>query len=94
MICVTLPASTGGSLTNLEKTWKPGRADVDVLGLDALLGEQLLQRLEDGRFAGGFLRPFGPERLDAVLLQAQAAGFVDFELGQLEAARPEINRQK
>ena len=30
----------------------------------------------------------------AVLLQAQAAGLVDFKLGQLEAARPEINRQK
>ena len=67
-------------------------ADVDVLGLDALLGQQLLQGLENRRLARGFLRAFGAERLEAVLLQAQAAGFVDFELGQLEAARPKINR--
>ena len=38
--------------------------------------------------------PFSPERLEAVLLQAQPAGFVDFKLGQLEAARPKIHRQK
>ena len=69
-------------------------ADVDVPGLDALFGQQFLQRLEDGRLARGFLRALGAERLEAVLLQAQAAGLVDFKLGQLEAARPEINRQK
>ena len=94
MICVTLEVSTGGSLTNLEKTWKPGRADVDVLGADALFGEQLLKRLLHDAFAGGFLGALRAERLEAVLLQAQTARFVDFELGQLETARPEINRQK
>ena len=81
-------------MTNLEKTWKPGGADVDVLGLDALFGDQLLQGLEDCGFARALLRPFGAERLEPVLLQAQAAGFVYFKLGQLETARPKINRQK
>ena len=94
MICVTLPASTGGSLTNLEKTWKPGAQTLTFLRLDARFGQRLPQRLEHRRFARGLLRPFGPERLEAILLQAQTAGFVDFKLGQLEAARPEINRQK
>ena len=94
MICVTLLASTGGSLTNLEKTWKPGAQTLTLAGLDALLGQHLLQRLQDRRLAGRLLRSLGPERLDAVLLQAQPAGLVDLKLGQLEAARPEINRQK
>ena len=38
-------------------------ADVDVLGLDALLGQQLLQGLEHRRLARGLLRPFGPSDL-------------------------------
>ena len=94
MICVTLPASTGGSLTNLEKTWKPGAQTLTFLALMPFSASISCKRLENGRFARGFLRPFGPERLEAVLLQAQAAGFVDLELGQLEAARPEINGEK
>ena len=45
-------------------------------------------------FARGFLRAFRAQRLDGKIFQAQTAGFVDFKLGQLEAARPKINRQK
>ena len=70
------------------------RADVDVLGLDPLLGEHPLQRLLNGRFACRFLRPFSPERLQAVLLQPQPARLVDFELRQLETAGPKINGEK
>src|SRR5438445_8880836 len=33
MIWVTLLASTGGSLTNLEKTWNPGAQTLTVLAL-------------------------------------------------------------
>jgi len=55
------------------------------------LGQQLLQGFEDDGFARGFLSPFSPKGLQAVLLQAQAAGFVNFKFGQLQAARPEIN---
>src|SRR6267378_679868 len=33
MICVTLLASTGGSLTNLEKTWNPGAQTLTFLDL-------------------------------------------------------------
>ena len=69
-------------------------ADIDVSGLDTLFGQELLERLENRRLARGFLRAFGSERLERVLLQAQAAGFIDFELGQLEAAGSEINGQK
>ena len=29
-----------------------------------------------------------------ILLQAQPSRFVDLKLGQLEAARPKVNRQK
>ena len=94
MICVTLPASTGRQLDELGEDVEARGADVDAPGLDALFGQQLLQGLENRRLARGLLRPFGPERLETVLLQAQAAGFVDLELGQLEAARPEINGEK
>ena len=45
-------------------------------------------------FARGFLRAFQPQRFDGKTFEAQSAGFVDFKLGQLEAARPKINRQK
>ena len=73
---------------------EPGSADVDALGLDALFGQGLLESLEDGRIARCVLRAFGAEGLNPVLFQAQAAGFVHFELRQLQTARPEINRQK
>ena len=43
-------------------------ADVDVPGLDAFFGQQLLERFENNCFARGFLGPFGPEGLEAVLL--------------------------
>ncbi len=66
-------------------------ADVDIPGLDPFFGQQILQHLEDHRLAGRFLGSFGPQRLEAVLLQAQAAGLVNLELGQLQAARTEIN---
>ena len=94
MIWSTLPASTGGSLTNLEKTWKPGRADVDVLGLDAFFGEHRPAAPENQLFPRGFLRAFQAERLDGKIIQPQAARLVDFKLRQLEAAGPEINGQK
>ena len=45
-------------------------------------------------FARGFLRALRPERFDGKILETQTAGFVDFKLRQLEAARPEIHRQK
>ena len=70
---------------------KSQSADVDVPGLDALFGQQLLERFENNRFARGFLGPFDPQGLEAVLFQAQAASLVDFKLGELEAARAEIN---
>ena len=70
MICVTLVASTGGSLTNLEKTWKPGAQTLTVLRLDAVSGERLLQRLEDDGFARGFRRAFQSERFDGKTFQA------------------------
>ena len=78
-------------LNEFGEDMKARSANVDLPGLDALFSQQPLQRFENGRFARGFLGPFRPEGLEAVLLQAQAAGFVDFKLGELEAARAEIN---
>ena len=94
MIWVTLVASTGGSLTNLEKTWKPGSADVDALGLDVFFGEGLLQALEHGGLAGGVGGTFETEGFDGETFEQQAAGVGRLKLRQLEAARPEIHRQK
>ncbi len=45
-------------------------------------------------FAGRILRTFGAKRLESVLFKAQPTLFIDLEFSQLEAARPEINRQK
>ena len=73
---------------------KPRRADIYGLGLDAFFGDQRLQSLQNSRFPRGFLRAFSAQRLDAILLQAQTARLIDLKLGQLEAARPKINRQK
>ena len=41
-----------------------------------------------------FLRAFGPERLEPILLQPQTTGFVDFKFGRLEASSPKIDREK
>ena len=73
---------------------EPRGAHVDVLSLDGLLGQHFLQGFENSGFARGFLRPGSAQRPEAVLPQAQAAGFVDFKLGELQAARPEINGEK
>ena len=94
MICVTLPASTGGSLTNLEKTWKPGAQTLTFLALMPFSASASCSALRIDLFAGGFLRAFEAERLDGKILETQTAGFVDFKLRQLEAARPKIHRQK
>ena len=69
-------------------------AHVYILRLDAFFGQQFLQRFEYGCLAGGFLRTLCPQRFQAVLLQQQATGLIELELGQLEAARPKIYRQK
>ena len=45
-------------------------------------------------FARALLRPFRAEGANTILLQAKTARFIDFELGQLEAARAKIDRQK
>ncbi len=42
----------------------------------------------------GLLRALGAKRLDAEILEEQTAGLVDFKIGQLEVAGPEIHRQK
>ena len=70
------------------------RADVDLPGPDSPLGQQILERLQNGRFAGGFLRALRPERLGCVLLEAQSARFIDLKLGKLETPRPKVHRQK
>ena len=64
------------------------------LRLGALFRQHLAQRLEHGRFARGFLGALEAERFDGKTFETQTAGFVDFKLRQLEAARPEIHRQK
>ncbi|OQC27180.1 MAG: hypothetical protein BWX68_00241 [Verrucomicrobia bacterium ADurb.Bin063] len=79
-------------LDELGKHVEPRGADIDLPGLDPLLGQDLLQRLENHRLAGAFLRPLRAQRLEAVLLQPQPARLVDLELGQLETARAKINR--
>ncbi len=94
MIWVTLPASTGGSLTNLEKTWKPGAQTLTFLALMPFSASISCSALRIAASRVVSCAPSAPSDLSAVLLQAQAAGFVDFELGQLEAARPKINGQK
>ena len=83
-----------GKFDEFGEDVETGGADIDVLGFDALLDQHPLQSLEDSGFAGVFLGAFGPQRFDPELLQAQTARFVDFKLGQLETARPKINRQK
>ena len=66
MIWVTLPASTGRQLDEFGEDVKTRGANVDIPGLDASLGQQLLQRLlRHRRFARGFLRAFGAQGLDA-----------------------------
>ena len=84
----------GRQFYELREDVKSRRADVDAFGLDAFFSNQLLQGLEDGRFARGLLCAFRAERLEAVLLQPQTTGLIDFKLGQLEAACPKIDRQK
>ena len=69
MICVTLPASTGGSLTNLEKTWKPGaqtlmfRATAPV---SASVSRSTFSRTVSAR---RFRRPFRSQRFQLEILQ-------------------------
>ena len=70
------------------------RANVDVPGFDPLLRQEFLKRLLDRGFPGGLLRSLRSQRPESVLLQPQSTGVVYLELGQLEAARPKINRQK
>ncbi len=66
-------------------------ANIYGFGFDAGFGQGSLQNLEDSGFARAFLRALWAERTDAILLEAQATRFVNLELGELEAARPEIN---
>jgi len=70
------------------------RTDVNGLGPNALFGHQVRQGCENQRFAGGFLRALCAEGFERILLQAQAPGLVDLELGQFEGAGPKIDRQK
>ena len=65
----------------------------NYLALHAALRD-VEKRGVDACFCLGDLGAFGPQRFDPELLQAQTARFVDFKLGQLETARPKINRQK
>ncbi len=94
MICVTLPASTGGSLTNLEKTWKPGAQTLTFLALMPFSASISCKALRTVASRVLSCAPSAPSDLQRVLLQAQPARFVDLELGQLEAARSEINGEK
>jgi hypothetical protein len=76
----------------LGKDVEAGGADVDGLSFDAFFGEAFLESFENDRFASGFLGTFGAERFEPVLFQAESTGFVDFELSELEAACPKIDR--
>ena len=70
------------------------RADVHFPGFNPLLGQQLLERLEDRRFAGGFLRALGAERLGSVSFQAQPTRFINLKLSEFETPCPKVHRQK
>jgi len=71
-----------------------GGADVDVFRLEPQFGDQPLERRQNDFLPGGFLSPLRPQRLDGKRVESQPALLIDFELGELEAARPKINGQK
>ncbi len=71
-----------------------GSADVDNLGLDAFCRDHVLQGLENCLLTAGFLRALQSQRFDREIVQAQSARLIDFEFGQLQAARSKINGQK
>ena len=73
-------------------TAKTVAAGYDVTGLVRNLPDGRVELVAEG--AREELDAFRAERFDGKVLEAQSAGFIDFKLRQLEAARPEIHRQE